>query len=385
VGITGTNGKTTESCLLETLYRSLGCKVGVLGTVSYRWPGHEQEAPLTTPDCLSLHAMLAAMHEAGTDVVFMEVSSHALDQERVAGIRFSAALLTNVTQDHLDYHGTMEHYFASKLRLFLPESEGGFPLDSKDCAVNADDPYGRRILGMQRDCVGYGLTAPPEPDRRHLRGDILSLGPEGVELEMHYEGKRWRLGSPLVGGFNVMNLLGVQALGLAMGLGPEDFSALSSFTGVTGRLERISGKAGYNVFVDYAHTPDALLKAISALREAGFARVITLFGCGGNRDRSKRPLMGEAVASLSDCAVLTSDNPRDEDPEAIIADVLPGLGRCASVVVEPDRRKALALAVKMLSPDAALLVAGKGHENYQLVRGVKYPFSDQAVLREYLP
>ena len=384
VGITGTNGKTTESYLLEALFQALGRKVGVVGTVSYRWPGHEEDAPLTTPGCMALHAMLARMHAAGTDIAFMEVSSHALDQERVAGINFSGALLTNVTQDHLDYHRTMDEYFAAKRRLFLPEAEGGAPFDHKAWAVNADDSYGRRILALKEGGVGYGLTEAPVPGSRHLRGEILSLSPGGVELAMNFEGQRWELRSPLVGGFNVMNLLGAQALGLAMGLRPADFAALSSFTGVSGRLERVNGKAGLNVFVDYAHTPDALIKAISALRAAGFARVVTLFGCGGNRDRTKRPLMGEAVASLSDVAVLTSDNPRNEDPEAIIADVMPGLARCPKVVVEPDRRKALALAVDLLAPDDALLVAGKGHETYQLIKGVKHPFSDQAILREYL-
>ncbi len=384
VAITGTNGKTTESYLLEALFRALGHKVGVVGTVSYRWPGHEEDAPLTTPGCLALHDMLARMHAAGTDIAFMEVSSHALDQERVAGINFSGALLTNVTQDHLDYHKTMDDYFAAKLRLFLPETEGGVPFDDKAQAVNADDPYGRRILSMKAGGVGYGLVEPPVSGSRHLRGNILSMSPEGVHLAMQFEGQSWELRSPLVGGFNVMNLLGAQSLGLAMGLRPADFAALSSFAGVSGRLERIAGKDGLNVFVDYAHTPDALIKAISALRAAGFARVVTVFGCGGNRDRTKRPLMGEAVASLSDIAVLTSDNPRDEDPEAIIADVMPGLARCPEVVVEPDRRKAMALAVGLLSPADALLVAGKGHETYQLIKGVKHPFSDQAILREYL-
>ena len=384
VAITGTNGKTTETYLLEALFRALGRKVGVVGTVSYRWPGHEEDAPLTTPGCLALHAMLAQMRAAGADVAFMEVSSHALDQERVAGIDFSAALLTNVTQDHLDYHKTMEEYFAAKLRLFLPENRGGVPLDAKVCAVNADDPYGLNVLALGDGMIGYGLTEPPAAVKRHLRGRVLSMSPAGVELSMTFEGRTWNLRSPLVGGFNVMNLLGAQALGLAMGLRPEDFCALTSFTGVSGRLERVGSKDGLNVFVDYAHTPDALIKAIDALRSAGFARVVTVFGCGGNRDRTKRPLMGEAVASLSDVAVRTSDNPRDEEPEAIIADVMPGLARCPEVVVEPDRRKALALAVAMLSPDDALLVAGKGHETYQLIRGVKYPFSDQAILREYL-
>lgn len=384
VGITGTNGKTTESYLLEALYRSLGRSVGVLGTVSYRWPGHEEEAPLTTPGCLALHSLLARMQAAGTELVFMEVSSHALDQERTAGIAFSGALLTNVTQDHLDYHTTMDDYFAAKLRLFLPEDEGGVPLGDKVLAANADDPYGRRVLALREGAVGFGLAEPPVQGSRHLRGNILSLSPQGVSMRMQWEGQSWDLTSPLVGGFNAMNLLGAQAMGLALGLRPEDFEGLTTFAGVPGRLERIGSAADLNVFVDYAHTPDALSKAISALRDAGFARIVTLFGCGGNRDRTKRPIMGETVAALSDAAVLTSDNPRDEDPEAIIADVLPGLGRCPEVLVEPDRREALRRALGLLSPEDALLVAGKGHETYQLIKGIKHPFSDQAILREYM-
>jgi UDP-N-acetylmuramoyl-L-alanyl-D-glutamate--2,6-diaminopimelate ligase len=205
-----------------------------------------------------------------------------------------------------------------------------------------------------------------------------------LHLEFSFVGQKWELTSPLVGGFNVMNLLGVQALGLGLGLRPKDFAALSSFAGVPGRLERIEGTRKLNVFVDYAHTPDALAKAISALRTAGFARVITVFGCGGDRDRSKRPLMGKAVAELTDIAILTSDNPRSEDPEAIMADVLPGLASCPLVITQPDRHAALAEAVALASPKDALLVAGKGHETYQIIKGIRHPFSDQAILRELM-
>lgn len=384
IGVTGTNGKTTESYLLEHLLGGLGRKVGVIGTVSYRWPGHEEDAPLTTPGCLELHAMLHDMHKAGVDTAIMEVSSHALDQKRVAGISFAAALLTNVTQDHLDYHPDMEHYFAAKARLFRPEALGGVPLDNKAAALNADDDHCRVLLAERRERIGFGLEKDPVPGSRHLFGKILSLGPQGVRLHMDFEGKSWEMASPLVGRFNVMNLLGAQALALGLGVKPGELGLLAEFTGVRGRLERVPSAAGLNVFVDYAHTPDALVKAISALKAAGFDRVVTVFGCGGNRDRTKRPLMGKAVAGLADIAVLTSDNPRDEEPEAIMEDVMPGLEGCAQVHAEPDRRKALALAVGLLTPRDALLVAGKGHETYQLIKGVKHPFSDQAILAEML-
>ena len=384
IGITGTNGKTTETYLLEALFTALGVRCGVIGTVSYRWPGHEEDAPLTTPGCLVLHDMLARMYAAGAEYAFMEVSSHALDQDRVAGIDFSAGLLTNLTQDHLDYHATMEEYFASKERLFLPAALGGVPLDGKIVAANADDPYGRRILEGHPDSIGFGLSGAAVPGSRALAGRVLSMTPRGLKLSQRFEGEEWEIDSPLVGGFNAMNLLGAQALGLGMGLSPRDFRALESFTGVSGRLERVSGNTGQHVFVDYAHTPDALIKAISALRDAGFRRIVTVFGCGGNRDRSKRPLMGRAVAGLTDIAVLTSDNPRNEDPEAIMADVLPGLADCPRVVTRPDRRAALGEALALTGPDDALLVAGKGHETYQLIKGVKYPFSDQKILRELM-
>jgi UDP-N-acetylmuramoyl-L-alanyl-D-glutamate--2,6-diaminopimelate ligase len=382
IAVTGTNGKTTTAYLLEALFGALGRRVGVLGTVAYRWPGFHQDAPLTTPDCLTLHAMLAEMHKAGVTDVFMEVSSHAIDQERVAGIDFAGALITNLTQDHLDYHRDMEEYFAVKARLFQPLEEGGLPLADKVRVVNADDVHCRRLL--TGDAIGFGLAAPSSPGGRRLSGRVDSLTPAGMRLTMRFEGKSWELSSPLVGDFNAMNLLGVQAMGLGLGLSPADLGALSAFSGVPGRLERIANSKGLNVFVDYAHTPDALVNALTALRAAGFPRIVAVFGCGGNRDRSKRPLMGQAVARFADVAVLTSDNPRFEDPEAIMADVLPGLADCREVIAQADRRAALTRAVTLVGPDDALLVAGKGHETYQQIREVKRPFSDQETLRELL-
>jgi UDP-N-acetylmuramoyl-L-alanyl-D-glutamate--2,6-diaminopimelate ligase len=383
IGITGTNGKTTTSYLLESLLRARGCAVGVIGTVNRRWPGHEEESSLTTPDCLSLHAALAGMNAAGAQYALLEASSHALDQRRVAGVRFTACLLTNLTQDHLDYHADMEAYFRAKEKLFLPPEEGGTPRAGKRKTACADDPYGRRLLASFPDALGFGLSEAASPDAgRGLRGRILSMSREGLLLSMRFQDREWKLRSPLVGEFNALNLLGAQAVGLSLGMEAEDFAALSSFAGVPGRLERVPDGRGRHLFVDYAHTPDALTKALSALRAAGFARVVTVFGCGGNRDRAKRPLMGAAAAALSDVAVLTSDNPRDEDPEAIMDDVLPGLAGCPKVIREADRKKAVLLALEMLGGEDALLVAGKGHESCQLIGGVKYPFSDRAVLAE---
>ncbi|MDR2669545.1 MAG: UDP-N-acetylmuramoyl-L-alanyl-D-glutamate--2,6-diaminopimelate ligase, partial [Desulfovibrio sp.] len=285
IGITGTNGKTTTSWLLESLLRAHGCEVGVIGTISRRWPGYEEESSLTTPDCLTLHSMLARMRAAGAQYALMEVSSHALDQKRVAGVPFTAALLTNLTQDHLDYHADMEEYFRAKEKLFLPPERGGTPSADKRKAANADDPYGRRLLESFPDALGFGLSenATGRPEGNLLRGRVLSMSREGLLLSMRYEGREWQLHSPLVGDFNALNLLGTQATGLILGMTAKDFSALSTFTGVPGRLERVPNGRGLHLFVDYAHTPDALTKVLSALRAAGFARVVTVFGCGGNR------------------------------------------------------------------------------------------------------
>ena len=382
IGITGTNGKTTITYLLEAFFSALGKKTGVMGTINYRWPGPAEPAPLTPPDCLTLHRNLAHMRAAGVEVAAMEVSSHALDQERVAGIIFSGAIFTNLTQDHLDYHADMDDYFESKARLFkAPYAR------SQAAAINADCPYGRILLAWHRRALGFGLT-PPKDKRPYLHGEILSLTPRGLHLRMTHQSKNgresWELKSRLVGAFNASNLLAAQAIALGLGYAPAQFKALEDFNGVPGRLERIDNPQGLDIFVDYSHTPDALLNAQKTLKDAGFKRLITLFGCGGNRDRGKRPLMGEAVARWADIAVLTSDNPRHEEPLAILDDIRPGLAACPQVVEEVDRRKAIARAIALMRPGDALLVAGKGHEDYQIIGDVKHPFSDQAVIREVL-
>lgn len=382
VGVTGTNGKTTVTYLVERLFSGADRKAGVLGTVSYRWPGFSMDAPLTTPDCLSLHEMLARMDKAGVELAVMEVSSHALDQRRVAGLAFDAAVLTNLTQDHLDYHQDMETYFQAKARLFRE-----LPRDGKAWIVNYEDPYGLRLLeegrAAGRDVLGYGLETPPAR-MPVIRAEVRTMSAAGMELTVEFEGRRFGLVSPLVGRHNAMNLLAAMGVGLKLGLSEADMQALAGFTGVAGRLERVPNSRGLNVFVDYAHTPDALANVLSAIKALGVRNLVCVFGCGGNRDRAKRPLMGQAVCRLADVAVLTSDNPRHEDPLAIIEDVKPGLSGCARVLVEPDRRKAIALALDGLTPDDALVIAGKGHETYQQIGDVKHPFSDQKVVREML-
>ena len=378
IGVTGTNGKTTCAWLLESLFQALGKKVGVLGTVAYKWPGYSRPASLTTPDALELHALLRDMEDAGVEIAIMEVSSHSLCQARVGGVDFSGAIFTNLTQDHLDYHHDMEAYFQAKAKLFLE-----LPQSGKARAINGDDGYGRRLLEALPQALAFGLRRDVA-GRNWLLGEIESLSPAGMRLRMSYGNVGWRLNSRLVGAFNASNLLAVQALALQMGVSIGDLGALESFAGVPGRLERIENPSGKHVFVDYAHTPDALVNALQALREAGFRRIITVFGCGGNRDRTKRPLMGKAVADYSDVAVLTSDNPRMEDPDVIMDDVAPGLAQARKVIREADRRAATAAALELLGADDALLIAGKGHEDYQIIGAEKRHYSDQEVARELL-
>ncbi len=388
IGITGTNGKTTCAYLLEHLFTNLGHKVGVMGTVSYRWPGYEQVAPLTTPDSLTLHKNLSAMLKDGVDVVIMEVSSHALEQERVSGIDFAGAIFTNLTQDHLDFHVTMQEYFEAKAKLFK-----SLPLQSKAMSINADDDWGKKLLDLCPQAaqnMSFGLQERKIKKQGFVYGKINSMSPNGVELEMHWEDKTWCLHSPLVGAFNAYNLLAVQTLALGLGVRVEQLQHLSDFCGVCGRLEKVQNSKNLNVFVDYAHTPDALVNVLCALRGAGFTKIITVFGCGGNRDRTKRPLMGQAVAKHTDIAVLTSDNPRNEQPQDIINDVIPGLQSMPDleVIVDPDRKTATKKALDLLQTldvkNSAVLIAGKGHEDYQIINGVKYPYSDQKTVQELI-
>jgi UDP-N-acetylmuramoyl-L-alanyl-D-glutamate--2,6-diaminopimelate ligase len=377
VGITGTNGKTTTSYIIEHLLASTGLKVGVLGTVNYRWPGFMMNAPLTTPDCWMIHELLFNMKKADVDVAIMEVSSHALDQYRVAGLDFDAAVLTNVTQDHLDYHGDMDSYFEAKSLLF-----NTFPREHKAGIINYNDPYGRRLLAATDDGIGYGIgdtgiVIHEVGDKPMVQGRILSLTGQGMEIETTYKGKSWTIESPLIGAFNAMNLLAAQAVGLQLGLNCRDMRCLKDFPGVPGRLERVINDHGMDIFVDYAHTPDALENVQHTLKGLDFKRLITVFGCGGDRDRAKRPLMARAVARYADVAVLTSDNPRSEKPEAIMDDARPGLAKARRVLEHPDRQTAITMAVAEMEPGDVLLIAGKGHEDYQQIDGRTIHFSDK--------
>ncbi|EPR44453.1 UDP-N-acetylmuramoyl-L-alanyl-D-glutamate--2,6-diaminopimelate ligase [Desulfovibrio sp. X2] len=379
VGVTGTNGKTTTAYLVEYLMHANGRRVGVLGTINYRWPGVVLESQLTTPDCWKTHELLANMARAKVEAAVMEVSSHALDQARVAGLLYDVAVMTNLTQDHLDYHGTMENYLAAKSRLFSEYSAPG-----RTAVLNWDDPSCLMLLRSIPGAVGYGLTQPPEGDFRALNGRLVSSSAAGMELEIMWEDRTIHISSPLVGRHNAQNILAAIGAGLGLGLPLKAMRVLNDFYGVPGRLERVPNPKGLNVFVDYAHTPDALENVLSAVKSLRPKKLVVVFGCGGDRDRTKRPLMGHAVASWADVAVLTSDNPRNEDPFRIMDDVRPGLAGAAQVVEEVDRREAIRVALEGLGPEDVCVIAGKGHEMYQQIGELKFPFNDAQVVREVL-
>ena len=374
IGVTGTNGKTTTAHLIRHLFSENGVSTGIIGTVQCSWPGVDIPATMTTPDCLSLHEMVGRMARDGVQTLVMEVSSHALDQDRLAGLPVEVGVFTNLTQDHLDYHGDMESYYRAKARLFLGRERCARGL------VNMDDEYGRRLKAERPDLLGVGIEA----EDADLRAEILSFGTWGMKLAMGYRGARFEITTGLVGRHNAANLLSAAGAGLLSGLAPAQLACLGRAAGAPGRLERVPNDRGLDIFVDYAHTPDALEKVSAALKAMGFRRLITVFGCGGDRDATKRPLMGRAVARHADVIVMTSDNPRTEDPEAILDQIAPGLNGAAHVLREVDRRRAIGLAIEAMERGDALLIAGKGHEDYQVVGTEKRHFSDFEVVREFL-
>jgi UDP-N-acetylmuramoyl-L-alanyl-D-glutamate--2,6-diaminopimelate ligase len=379
IGVTGTNGKTTVSYIIEYMLAANQNRVGVLGTINYRWPSVVMESQLTTPDCWKIHELFSNMARADIQAAVMEVSSHALDQKRVAGLDFDVAVMTNLTQDHLDYHGDMQSYFEAKSKLFDEYmAEGGHAV------LNYDDPWCAKLLAEHPKAIGYGVGTPPPGDYRLLRGDVLSSSSRGMTIDVSCEGQTHRLSSPLIGLHNARNLLAAWGVGLTMDMTPRQMQVLDEFYGVPGRLERVPNDRDLDIFVDYAHTPDALENVLSAINELVTGRLLVVFGCGGNRDRKKRPLMGNAVCTYADVAYLTSDNPRFEEPLQIMADVRPGLKGCNKVVENPDRREALRTAVNDMEPGDILVVTGKGHEQYQQIDDLKFPFSDVKVIKEIL-
>jgi UDP-N-acetylmuramoyl-L-alanyl-D-glutamate--2,6-diaminopimelate ligase len=367
VGITGTNGKTTTTFFLRSVLEAAGRRAAVIGTLSggiSRSGG--RSGPGTTPAAPELQAHLAELAGEGFDSVAMEVSSHALVQHRVDGVRFAVAVFTNLSQDHLDLHGTMEEYFAAKASLFVPERAAA-------AVVNADDAWGRRLL-----------DSPRLPTRPFSLADAVGLEVDRLGSSFLWEGEPVRL--RLAGTVNVANAVAAAAAARELGIDAGAVAAgLSSMASVPGRNEPVDRGQPFSVLVDYAHTPDALEQTLAGAKTmAGPGRVLVVFGCGGDRDRAKRPLMGEVATRLADLAVLTTDNPRSEDPTAIAAEVRAGVGRPEVLVEEPDRRAAIALALESARPGDVVVLAGKGHETTQVVGADVRPFDDRAVAAELL-
>ena len=375
VGITGTDGKTSTAHLVAQALERLGERCAYIGTLGVGRIGELDAATHTTPDPVALQRVLALWLAQGARAASMEVSSHALDQERVSGVEFDVAVLTNLGRDHLDYHGDLAHYAAAKHRLFLrPELSA--------VVINRDDAYGRawaHEIEHGPECVLYGLDHGPLPSERHVLGCDLHLHADGLDFDVVSSWGRQRLNSRLLGRFNAYNLLAALAVLLVKGVElPQAVKALSQATTVPGRIEGFRGPAAAPlVVVDYAHTPQALEQVLGALRAHARGKLYCVFGCGGDRDRGKRPLMGAAAAQQSDVIIITDDNPRSEPPEAIVAEIRQGIPAERPVRVIHDRAAAITTAVREAGADDVVLVAGKGHENYQIYGKEVRDFSDR--------
>ncbi len=377
-GVTGTNGKTTVSQMLARALEELGTRCGIVGTLGSGFPGELEAAINTTPDALELHRRLAGFVAAGAGAAAMEVSSIGLDQGRVNGARFDVAIFTNLSRDHLDYHGSMEVYAEAKARLFtLPEV--------RTCVLNIDDAFGllqaRRLVAEGRDviaCTLYAANAGAVPGARTLLADRLHVAAAGLRFSLHWDGHEAEVPVRMVAPFNVSNLLAVVGALLARGVAFDELlPVVARLTPPEGRMQLLGGVCEPLVVVDYAHTPDALAKVLEALRgtvHSRRGRLVCVFGCGGDRDPGKRPMMGEVARQLADRVVVTSDNPRTEDPQKIIEAVAAGAGPDAECVV--DRAQAIRLAIAEAAADDVVVIAGKGHEPYQEVLGQRLPFSD---------
>jgi UDP-N-acetylmuramoyl-L-alanyl-D-glutamate--2,6-diaminopimelate ligase len=376
--VTGTNGKTTTAGLLRDLLRAAGRRPGLISTVYYEYGDRSIAASRTTPDACELQELLAAMRHAGCDCAVMEASSHAVDQRRIGGLRFAATAFTNLTRDHLDYHHDFETYFRAKRGLFeqqAADTPGG------PAIVNRDDAYGRRLiaelpaLGLRVRSFGFDPSAD-------IRAERVALAAEGSRFDLVAPEGRASVASGLPGRYNVANMLAAAGLGLAAGVPLDAVAAsLAAARPRWGRLERVETPLPATVYVDYAHTDDALRNVLAALREVTAGRLIAVFGCGGDRDRTKRPLMGRAAAELADHVVVTSDNPRSEDPLAIIREIVAGLPADASWEAVPDRRLAIRAALRASRAGDVVVIAGKGHENYQEFANRVVPFDDREQVR----
>ena len=394
VGVTGTNGKTTVTYLIESMLRAAGIEPGVIGTINYRYRGEEVPSHHTTPESLDLQELMDKMLGAGVKAVTMEVSSHAMVQERVRGLDFDIGVFTNLSRDHLDYHRDMDDYFSAKSRFFTDYLKASAKR-RKAAVIYADDPRGpelmAKLVNEELEVWSYGESRQWDIHPLQVEKSVAGLRGKIVAKDRTIE-----FVSPLIGAANLQNIMGAVGVGLALGLDPKAVAqGIARLRAVPGRLEKVANDRGIAILVDYAHTPDALEKVLGAVRPLTEGRLITVFGCGGDRDRGKRPLMGEIAARLSDVAVLTSDNPRTENPLAILTEVEMGAQKtqlkktaAARLAAEPgycveaDRRAAIRIALDAAQPGDSVLIAGKGHEDYQILGAAKIHFDDREVARE---
>lgn len=374
VGITGTNGKTTVSYLIEALLKKANLRPSVIGTINYRFNNRIMPAKNTTPQAVELQSLLYDMLKEGINYAIIEVSSHALDQDRIGSINFHSAIFTNLTQDHLDYHKTQENYFKAKAKLFKDIDSASFAV------INNDDKYGRRLKRLTKaKIVTFGIENKADVTVKNIRFDC-----QKTEFILSALGEEINLKTKLIGKHNVYNILAAVSWAQKEGIDISIIkSAIEEFPIVPGRLERIDFDGGFSIFVDYAHTDDALKNVINTLRQINLKRIIVVFGCGGERDKTKRPKMGRVVTELSDYAIITNDNPRSEDPQAIIEDIKKGI-RKKNFCVIPERFEAIKKSLSLAKPRDTVLVAGKGHENYQILEDRTIHFDDRQVIRECL-
>lgn len=375
VGITGTNGKTTVSFMLREIFKAAGRLSGLIGTVRYEIGDRVIPASRTTPEAPDLQAMFSQMERSGCDSAVMEVSSHALAQHRVSGILYDAVVFTNLTQDHLDYHGTFEEYFEAKARLFSQVR--------RYAVINGDNVWGLRLLdrfSQTARCISYGF----KPDAQ-VRGTHPVTDRDGSRMHVESPWGTADVRLKLIGRFNLHNALAAFSAAAALGIPIEVIvQALAELPGVPGRLEAVENKKGKRVFVDYAHTDDALFNVLQTLREITPGRLVAVFGCGGNRDKGKRPLMGKVAARIADYSILTTDNPRSEDPAQIASEIAAGFDSERKYEIVLDRKAAIARGLELVGKKDTLLVAGKGHETYQEFNGTVFPFDDRDAVREAL-
>ena len=385
IGITGTNGKTSITYIMESILLAAGNRPGIIGTISYRFQNYTQEAPTTTPESLELMRILREIADKGATDVVMEVSSHALRQGRVSKCPFTSAIFTNLTRDHLDYHSSMDDYYEAKSILFRElgkDNNGSTPT----AIINIDDPYGKKLCHLVSvPVITYGLD-----NQSNVRATHLEVNRNGLKFKMTTPKGIMDIKSSLIGDFNVYNILAASATALSMGINQSDIKkGIANLKGIPGRLEIIHNSNSLFVVVDYAHTPDALLKAILSLKPLIHGRIITVFGCGGDRDKGKRFDMGQIAGQYSQVVIITSDNPRTEEPLSIISGIEKGIkdsklqiispdgSTKRGYIIEPDRRSAICLAISMADKDDLVLIAGKGHEDYQIIGYQKRPFDDR--------